>query len=503
MADPAAQPLPTTVVIPTIGRPSLDLLVDALLAGTGPRAAAVIIVDDRPVAQARHHPVRPSPALGARVVNSGGIGPAGARNRGWRLARTPWVSFLDDDVLPGADWLAELARDLDAADAEVAGVQGVVSVPLPQDRRPTDWERGTAGLAEAAWITADMTYRRRDLVDVGGFDERFPRAFREDADLALRIMANGRRLIVGGRRIQHPVRPADFWVSVRAQRGNADDALMTRLHGPDWWSRAAAPRGRLPRHLVVTGLAVTALGAGLVRLPRTTALAAAGWLVGTGEFAWSRIRPGPRSGEEVVRMAVTSALIPPAAVWHAGRGRLLHRRAEPWTGGPDLVLFDRDGTLVQDVPYNGDPQQVRPVEDARAALDLLRDHGVRVGLITNQSGIALGRISAAQAAAVNAEVERRLGPFEAVMTCPHAERDGCECRKPSPRMVQDACQQLGVPVSRCVVVGDIRSDIEAAHNAGATGILVPTPETAVEDVQAAELVCPTLLAAARSLLRCA
>ena len=59
-------------------------------------------------------------------------------------------------------------------------------VPLPTDRRPTDWERNTAGLAGASWITADMAYRRTALEAVNGFDERFPRAYREDADLALR-----------------------------------------------------------------------------------------------------------------------------------------------------------------------------------------------------------------------------------------------------------------------------------------------------------------------------
>ena len=69
----------------------------------------------------------------------------------------------------------------------MAATQGRFEVPLPGDRRPTDWERSTGGPGAARWATADMAYRREALAAVGGFDERFPRAYREDADLALRV----------------------------------------------------------------------------------------------------------------------------------------------------------------------------------------------------------------------------------------------------------------------------------------------------------------------------
>src|SRR5439155_2972818 len=141
--------------------------------------------------------------------------------------------FLDDDVLPTPDWAERLTADLDVAD-DVGGVQGVVRVPLPADRRPTDWERVTAGLASGRWITADMAYRRAALAAVGGFDERFPRAYREDADLAYRVRRAGWRLVIGERRTLHPVRPESPWACLRAQRGNTDDALLRRMYGPGW-----------------------------------------------------------------------------------------------------------------------------------------------------------------------------------------------------------------------------------------------------------------------------
>src|SRR3954453_15098669 len=174
-----------TGVVPTIGRPSLDVLLDALAGASGPRPAELVLVDDRPTGV----PLEPErPGLPpVRVVRTGGGGPAAARNLGWRTAHTSWIAFLDDDVVPDPDWYEKLAGHLAALPAGVAGTQARPRVPLPEARRPTDWERGTAGLATSSWITADLAYRRAALAAVGGFDERFPRAFREDSDLALRV----------------------------------------------------------------------------------------------------------------------------------------------------------------------------------------------------------------------------------------------------------------------------------------------------------------------------
>src|SRR5687768_16014003 len=275
-----------TVVVPTVGRSSLAVLLDALAGASGPRPAELVVVDDRP-SGAPLQVDRPG-LPPARVLRTGGGGPARARNLGWRAARTPWVAFLDDDVVPDTDWYERLAADLADLPADVAGSQGRVRVPMPDERKPTDWERGTAGLATSSWITADLAYRRAALAAVGGFDERFPRAFREDSDLALRVMDTGARLVRGQRWITHPVRPTDRWVSVRVQAGNADDVLMRRLHGPDWRERADAALGRRPRHTAVTAAALVSIGLAAARKPRAAALAAAGWLAGTAEFAWAR-----------------------------------------------------------------------------------------------------------------------------------------------------------------------------------------------------------------------
>ncbi|WP_063752924.1 glycosyltransferase family 2 protein [Streptomyces sp. NRRL S-350] len=320
------------VVIPTLGRPSLAVTLAALAESQGPPPERIVLADDRPLSDCGPLDVEVPPSLRDRVsvVASCGHGPAAARNAGWRSVRQEWVAFLDDDTVPGPTWAADLAVDLAGCGPRTGGSQGRIVVPLDPGARPTDWERCTAGLADSSWITADMAYRRSVLEQVGGFDERFRRAFREDADLALRVLDAGWQLTRGGRTTRHPVRPADRWVSVRQQAGNADDVLMNRLHGRSWWGRAEAPRGRLPRHLAITACLVGAAAAGLARRPSPAVALAGLWLAGTGEFALARIAPGPRHAEEVGTMLLTSALIPPAAGYHWARGLLRHRRVQPW-----------------------------------------------------------------------------------------------------------------------------------------------------------------------------
>ncbi len=498
------------VVVPTVGRPSLATLLDVLASAGGPRPGRVLVIDDRPD---RSEPLVPAHAA-VEVVAGRAKGPAAARNVGWRASKADWVAFVDDDVVPDPDWFHRLWSDLAGAGPDVAGNQGVLRIPLPEDRPPTDWERNVAGLENARWATADMAYRRAVLSEVGGFDERFPRAFREDADLALRVMDAGYRLERGTRTASHPVRPGGPWVSVRLQAGNADDALMRAEHGADWHQRAEAPRGRIARHVAASAAGLTALGALVTRNRSLTAWAGAAWLAGTTELAWARISPGPRTRREVATMAATSAAIPPTATFHRlagevrwrGRGRS-RAHSSPRSSGhspshpkPAAVLFDRDGTLVTDVAYNGDPERVELMPGAREAVDRLRSEGVPTAVVSNQSGVGRGTITLDQVEAVNRRVEDLLGPLGPWIVCPHAPADGCGCRKPAPGMVLQAAEALGVPAGRCALIGDIGSDMDAARAAGARGILVPTPVTRADEVGAAPEVANDLVAAVELLL---
>jgi histidinol-phosphate phosphatase family protein len=495
------------VVVPTVGRPCLIGLLDALAAQN--LDGRVVVVDDRPDRSAPLLPQGPPPGLALEVRAGRAAGPAAARNIGWWATTADWVAFLDDDVVPATDWADRLAEDLASCGPEVGASQGRLRVPLPAHRRPTDWERNVSGLERARWATANMAYRRAALERVGGFDERFPRAYREDADLGLRVVADGWRIVDGRRSVDHPVRPAPWHVSVGKQAGNADDALMDRLHGRDWRPRAGAPVGRRRRHLAIALAALLGLGAAVARRPRLAAVGGGAWLLGSVELAWRRIAPGPRTLGEVAAMAATSLVLPFAATgsWLAGRrrARLLTTAGHDHLGGReppalDAVLFDRDGTLVVDVPYNGDPRAVVAVPGAREALDRLREAGRRVALVSNQSGVAQGLVTEREVAAVNDRVSERLGPFAAVLVCPHGPTEGCDCRKPQPGLVLKAAAELGVEPDRCAMVGDIGSDVDAALAAGAHPILVPTRVTRAEEVAAAPTVAADLADAVRLIL---
>ncbi|MFF0459086.1 D-glycero-alpha-D-manno-heptose-1,7-bisphosphate 7-phosphatase [Streptomyces mexicanus] len=164
------------------------------------------------------------------------------------------------------------------------------------------------------------------------------------------------------------------------------------------------------------------------------------------------------------------------------------------------VLFDRDGTLVEDVPYNGDPERVRPVEGAREAVRLLRERGIGVGVVTNQSGVARGLIGTADVRRVNERIDDLLGPFDVWAVCPHGPDDGCHCRKPQPGLILWAAGRLCTAPRDLVVIGDIGADVEAARRAGAQGVLVPTPVTRPEETAAADHVAPDLLTAVQAVL---
>jgi histidinol-phosphate phosphatase family protein len=483
------------IVIPTVGRRSLVALLSSLAPERELLGGRVLVVDDRP--SGRQLPV---PAW-VEVVRGRGRGPAAARNDGIRAARAEWLAFLDDDVQVAPGWAAALLADIAAAGEEVAGIQGMVRVPLPPGRRPTDWERNVAGLERARWATADMAFRRAALDAAGGFDERFRRAYREDADLALRLRECGWTLARGRRHVIHPVLPASPWVSVRLQAGNRDDVLMRRIHGRAWRRHAGAPRGRLRRHVAVTAAGLGAAAAAGLGHRRAATAAAGAWAAGTAELAWGRIAPGPRTAREIATMVLTSAAIPPVAAARAAEGVVRHPlRPRPHGRRLEAVLFDRDGTLVEDVPYNGEPGLVRPVPSAAATLARLRAAGLPTAVVTNQSGVAGGLLTEAQVGDVNRRVEELLGPLGPWLVCMHGPDDGCGCRKPAPGLVIAAARALGVDPSACAVIGDTAADLGAARAVGARGVLVPNPVTRPEEIRRAPEVAADLEAAVALLL---
>ncbi len=139
------------------------------------------------------------------------------------------------------------------------------------------------------------------------------------------------------------------------------------------------------------------------------------------------------------------------------------------------VFLDRDGTLIVDVGYPKDPNLVEPLDGAIESMKALIDKGYQLVVISNQSGVGRGMISPEEAKSVHdrfIEVFEETGvTFADVYYCPHAPDEGCECRKPSPYMLNQADADHGVDFSRSWMVGDRLGDVQTGKNAGCRAIL--------------------------------
>lgn len=162
------------------------------------------------------------------------------------------------------------------------------------------------------------------------------------------------------------------------------------------------------------------------------------------------------------------------------RIQLLSLHAEPEPAAPShtrgLVLLDRDGTLIRDIPFLHDPKQVELLPGVADALLSLQSAGFRLAIVSNQQGIGLGYYRMQDFIAVNQALFRMLGPYgiriSKVYFCPHSMADSCGCRKPAPGMVLRAMRDFGVTPEQTFLIGDNAADVEAARSAGASGFLV-------------------------------
>lgn len=144
------------------------------------------------------------------------------------------------------------------------------------------------------------------------------------------------------------------------------------------------------------------------------------------------------------------------------------------------VFLDKDGTLVENVPYNADPALQRLVPSAVPALRQLVARGYLLLVITNQSGIARGYFNEAQLTVLMGDLHRRLAihgiDLAGFYACPHApdaqDQPLCGCRKPRPGMLQRAADDHGIDLTRSWMIGDILHDIEAGRRAGCRTVLV-------------------------------
>lgn len=142
------------------------------------------------------------------------------------------------------------------------------------------------------------------------------------------------------------------------------------------------------------------------------------------------------------------------------------------------IFLDRDGTIIVEKNYLGDPDQVVPLDGAIEGLRAMARHSFPFVVVSNQSGVGRGYFSAEQARAVERRLEEILAREGVAIAgwymCPHAPGENCSCRKPLPGMIHAAARDLDLEPTRSFVIGDKRSDIDLAAAVGAAGILVTT-----------------------------
>jgi histidinol-phosphate phosphatase family protein len=138
------------------------------------------------------------------------------------------------------------------------------------------------------------------------------------------------------------------------------------------------------------------------------------------------------------------------------------------------AFLDRDGTLMEDSGFIGDPKRVRVLNGVVEALRRLAEAGYERVVVTNQSGVARGFFGDADVERVNAELARQLerdgASIDAFYFCSHLE--GCDCRKPLPGLIRRAVAERGIDLRQSVVFGDRGSDVELARAVNVPAILV-------------------------------
>lgn len=237
-------------------------------------------------------------------------GPAAARNMGWQHATGILIAFTDDDTIPDKDWLSNIWKAYDGT--EKIAYTGKIKVPLSNS--PTDYEKNTAGLETADFVTANCICTKKALEIVGGFDERFSMAWREDSDLEFKLLHHHIPII---RHIEawvvHPVRQAPWGISIKEQKKSMFNALLYKKF-PQLY------RSKIQRHpkwnYYIMVLSILLLLAGLIyKLKGLSIIAFICWLFLSVQFIWRRLSTTSKNTSHILEMIVTSIIIPFVSVY--------------------------------------------------------------------------------------------------------------------------------------------------------------------------------------------
>jgi glycosyltransferase involved in cell wall biosynthesis len=314
-----------SVVIPTYKRP--ELLLRCLQALTIQRfnrpSYEIIVITDGPdpvtekavsaFNKYRVHKIK----FGATPAKKG---PAAARNYGWLAAKGELIVFTDDDCIPDRNWLAAYYQGY-LTDSHRA-FTGKTIVPIAKN--PTDYELNTAGLETADFITANCACPKKLLSAIGGFDEQFAMAWREDSELEFKLIAAGIPVSkVNSALVVHPVRQAPWGVSLKEQKKTQYNALLYKKY-PVLYRRKIQPSPPVYYYAIIFCFIIMMAGlisnSGLLFISGMVL-----WLSLSLWFAYRRLKFTSREPGHLMEMLATSLLIPFLSIYWQFYGALKYR----------------------------------------------------------------------------------------------------------------------------------------------------------------------------------
>ena len=140
------------------------------------------------------------------------------------------------------------------------------------------------------------------------------------------------------------------------------------------------------------------------------------------------------------------------------------------------VFLDRDGTMAKDVHYCRRPEDFKLFPNTAKAIKLLNEHGFKVIVVTNQSGIARGYFTKETLAQIHEKMKSDLAKegawIDGIYYCPHHPDDNCDCRKPKPKLVLQAVRERDIELKHSFVVGDLEMDVGLGKAVGCKTILL-------------------------------
>lgn len=314
-----------SVIIPTYRRPQLlkKCLIALLTQKYSKRQYEIIVVSDGPDPQTQglirdlgRNRVTPLRFLSMPAKK----GPAAARNYGWLNARSKIIAFTDDDCLPDQYWLKEIAGNMNP-DREEAMTGNVI---VPRSARPTDYEKNTAGLELADFITANCACTRAALLKIGGFDEQFRMAWREDSDLEFKLI----REKVPVKHLEsaivvHPVRKANWGISIKEQKKTLYNALLYKKY-PELYRRKIQSAPPFLYYAIIAAFMVMAIGL----LSHNKGMSITGfylWIFLTLNFVVRRLYTTRLSATHIAEMVVTSFVIPFLSIYWQWYGAVKYK----------------------------------------------------------------------------------------------------------------------------------------------------------------------------------